>query len=280
MPKLGKQTDEVGVVSTQPRWRNGLAVVPMRVFLGCLFVFAGYAKLSYPGFLDPNNQTGFKAILVGIKSGSPIGGLLQPMIDHSSFFGHLTAYSEIAIGLGLLVGLLTRLAALGGIALTTLIALSVNWSSIKQYTGSYGWYTSVDIAVAVALTVFVLGGSGPLSGDWLFGWLRARRRAVAPSDGYHQPSVEESMERLRPGPGFLPMQPEFDDSDTRAEREADTAVHRASDQGWAADDTRDDEAAGASREPATVVSRPFEGARIDEPDLIDEHDDLPPAPGV
>lgn len=279
MAKLTKQTDEVAVAPTQPRWRNGLAVVPMRVFLGCLFTFAGYAKLSYPGFLDSNNQAGFKAILVGIKSGSPIGGLLQPMIDHAGFFGHLTAFAEIAIGLGLLVGLLTRVAAVGGIALTTLIALSVNWSSIKQYTGSYGWFTSVDIAVAVALTVFVLGGAGPLSGDRLFGWLRARRRGIAPSDGYHQPSIEESMERLRPGPGFLPMQPEFDDrdDDRRNDRGRDDRGRHDIGRGEKAGD---DEVLEDSREPATVVSRHPEGARIDEPDLLDEHDDLPPAPGV
>ena len=41
-----------------------------------------------------------------------------PLTDHASLFGHVTAFAEIAIGLGLLVGLLTRIAALGGMVLT------------------------------------------------------------------------------------------------------------------------------------------------------------------
>ena len=99
------------------------------------------------------------------KHGTPIGGLLGPLTDHPSLFGHITAFAEIAIGLGLLVGLLTRLAALGGMVLTALIVLSIDWGGVKQYTGSSGWFTSVDLAVAAALSVFLLGGAGPFSLD-------------------------------------------------------------------------------------------------------------------
>jgi thiosulfate dehydrogenase [quinone] large subunit len=189
-----------GTVKTprMSRFANSWAILPMRAFLGALFVFAGYAKFSYPGFFDPKSQVGLKATIDAVKADSPIGGLLGPLSSHSSLFGHVTAVAEIAIGLGLLVGLLARIAALGGIALTTLIALTVNWNGIKQYTASSGWFTSVDIAVAVALTVFVIGGAGPLSLDRAI-WA-ARTRRLAKDDGdpsFNDSEIEDSRRRLR-----------------------------------------------------------------------------------
>jgi thiosulfate dehydrogenase [quinone] large subunit len=285
IPPEGAPSAVAATAVKPPLFRNSWAVVPVRVFLGALFIFAGYAKLTYPGFLDPQNETGFKATLVGVKDGSPIGGMLQPMIDHPVFFGYLTAYSEIAIGLGLVVGLLTRLAALGGITLTTMIALTVNWTSIKQYTGSYGWYTSVDIVAAVALTIFVIGGSGPASGDRLFWWLRARRRAAEPSDGYHQPSADEAMARLRGAePDYPPMAPPMaaetsvlpvvpPSGEGAGERQTDDQPERST-------DTPTGELRSFDRQADNQLAEEYptqEHARIDEDDLIDEQD-FPPSP--
>jgi thiosulfate dehydrogenase [quinone] large subunit len=180
---------------------NSWPVLPMRVFLAALFLFAGYAKLSYPGFFDPSSPSGLKASVDAVKHGTPIGAALGPLSDHPSLFGHVTAYAELAIGLGLLVGLLTRLAALGGMVLTTLIVLSIDWGGVKQYTGSSGWFTSVDLAVAVALSVFLLGGAGPLSLDWLIARTRARRRAREDDEpGFRDNDLEDSRRRLQGEP--------------------------------------------------------------------------------
>ncbi|HST49170.1 DoxX family protein [Jatrophihabitans sp.] len=185
------------------RWRaNGWPVLPLRLFLAALFCFAGYAKFSYPGFFDPNSRNGFKSAVDAARNGdTPIGGALGPLSDHASLFGHLTAYAEIAIGLGLLVGLLTRLAALGGMALTTLIVLSINWNGVKEYTGSSGWFTSVELALAAALSVFLLGGPGPLALDNLF--IRARERQRARDDAepsFRESEIEDSRRRLQGEP--------------------------------------------------------------------------------
>jgi thiosulfate dehydrogenase [quinone] large subunit len=188
---------------------NGWPVLPLRIFLAALFGFAGYAKLSYPGFFDPASPTGLAKIMQSAKdSGVPIGRALQPLIDHSSFFGHLTAFAEIAVGLGLLVGLLTRLAALGGMALVGLIVLSVNWPGVREYTASSGWFTSVDLAVGAALSVFVLGGSDALSLDAAIGAIRRRRQGAEDSEpGFRDNETEESRRRLQGDPA-LPSRPE------------------------------------------------------------------------
>jgi thiosulfate dehydrogenase [quinone] large subunit len=179
------------------RFSNGYPVTPLRVFLAALFLFAGWAKLSYPGFFDPNSLTGLKASVQSAK-GTPLGGALSPLSDHPSLFGHITAFAEIAIGLGLLVGLLTRIAALGGMVLTAMIALSINWNGIKEYTGSSGWFTSVDLAVAAALSVFLLGGAGPLSLDGLIRAMRRRRHARDDAEpGFRDNELNESRARLQ-----------------------------------------------------------------------------------
>ncbi|MDQ1743617.1 MAG: thiosulfate dehydrogenase (quinone) large subunit [Pseudonocardiales bacterium] len=188
------------------RWRaNGWPVVPLRLFLAALFGFAGYAKFSYPRFFDPASPNGFKAAVDAARHNTPIGGLMGPLADHASFFGHLTAVAEIAIGLGLLVGLLTRLAALGGMALTTMIVLSINWGGVKEYTGSSGWFTSAELAIAAALSVFLLGGAGPFALDNLF--VRARERQRARDDaepGFRDSEYEDSRRRLQGEPAPVP----------------------------------------------------------------------------
>ncbi len=199
--------------STQPvparRRSNGWPVLPMRIFLAALFLFAGYAKLAYPHFFDPNSLGGFASSVRAAKTGTPLGGLLGPLSDHPSVYGHITAYAEIAIGLGLLVGLLTRIAALGGMVLMALIVLSVDWGGVKQYTGSSGWFTSVDLAVGAALSVFLLGGAYPLSLDALLWRARLRRRARDDAEpGFRDNEVAESRARLQGQPLATEAYPE------------------------------------------------------------------------
>jgi thiosulfate dehydrogenase [quinone] large subunit len=188
------------------RFSNSWATVPLRIFLAALFLFASYAKLTYPGFFDPKASFGFHSAVQNAKDGNtPLSSLMGPLVDHSSLFGHVTAFAELAIGLGLLVGLLTRIAALGGIVLAASIVLSINWPEVKQYTGNGGWFTSVDLAVIAALSVFVLGGAGPLSLDGGISALRARRNArqdaAEPSFINREEDLEDSRRRLRGEPG-------------------------------------------------------------------------------
>jgi thiosulfate dehydrogenase [quinone] large subunit len=189
------------VVKTR-RFTNSWATVPLRIFLAGVFLFAAYAKLTYPGFFDPKSSFGFHSSVQNAKDGNtPLSSIMGPLADHSSLFGHITAFAELAIGLGLLVGLLTRIAALGGMVLAASIVLSINWPEVKEYTGNGGWFTSVDLAVIAALSVFLLGGAGPLSLDAAVSALRARRNArrdaAEPTFANQEEDLENSRRRLR-----------------------------------------------------------------------------------
>ena len=200
--RRGDYYDDDGTDTKPRRFANSWAVVPMRLFLASVFLFAAYAKLTYPGFFDPNASFGFHSAVQSAKDAhTPLSSLMGPLASHTSTFGHITAFAELAIGLGLLVGLLTRVAAAGGMLFTGTIVLSINWPSVRQYTGNGGWFTSVDLAVIAALSVFVLGGAGPLSLDAGIGVLRCRRRArqdaMDPSFTNHAADLEDSRRRLR-----------------------------------------------------------------------------------
>src|ERR1700726_374606 len=74
------------------RYLAGWALLPLRVFLGGTFLFAGLQKLTNPGFFTASNPTSIQAQLAGAARRSPIHGLL-------SHLGHLAVPLGIAIAL-------------------------------------------------------------------------------------------------------------------------------------------------------------------------------------
>jgi thiosulfate dehydrogenase (quinone) large subunit len=144
---------------TDPRW----ILLPLRGYLAFTFLYAGLSKIADRRFLDKSDPTSMYATLVAVKAQSPIGGLLGPVQDHAFAFGLLMAFGEIAVGLGMLLGLFARVAALGGMAISLSLFLTVSWNATP-------WYTGADIVYFFALTPILLGGAGPLSAD---GWLAA-----------------------------------------------------------------------------------------------------------
>src|SRR5438067_8789727 len=94
-------------------------LLPLRLFLGITFLYAGIQKLTDPQFFNPS-ATGFigKQIMA-FAHGSPIHNvLLHVALPHAVFFGLLVACGEIAIGIGTLLGFLFRPAAFFGILLS------------------------------------------------------------------------------------------------------------------------------------------------------------------
>jgi thiosulfate dehydrogenase [quinone] large subunit len=93
----------------------GMALLPLRLFLGATFVYAGVQKLSDPGFLHPGAPTFIGTQLQGFAHGTPGGFLLRAFaIPHPQLVGVVTAVVEIGVGVLAFAGLLTRLAARWG----------------------------------------------------------------------------------------------------------------------------------------------------------------------
>ncbi|HZC51567.1 MAG TPA: Rieske 2Fe-2S domain-containing protein [Mycobacterium sp.] len=155
------------VVQRDPRW----IVLVLRGYLGFTFVYAGLSKVA-GNFLDSSSPTSMHATLLAVRAQSPIGGLLGPVEHHSFAFGLLIAMGETAVGIGMLLGLFTRLAAVGGMLISLSLFLTVSWNATP-------WYTGADIVYLFAFTPVLLGGAGPLSAD---GWLATARASDSSVD--------------------------------------------------------------------------------------------------
>lgn len=133
-------------------------LLPLRGFLGVTYVYAALQKLHDPAFLDPAAPGSFAAQAAAFKHTSPVGFALGPAHDHALLFGLLIAFGELAVGLGTLLGLWTRLAAAGGVLLALTFFLTVSWNTDPYYYGS-------DLGFAVAFLTLALAGPGRWSLD-------------------------------------------------------------------------------------------------------------------
>ncbi len=148
----------------------GWSLLPLRLFLGGTFVFAGLQKIANPGFFDRSNPTSIQSQLASAARVSPIHGLVAHLEPHAVALGVVIALAEVAVGAATLAGLWTRVAAAGGMLLSFSLFLTVSFHSSPYYTGS-------DIVFVFAWTpLLVAGAGGVLSADAL-----ARDRARARS---------------------------------------------------------------------------------------------------
>jgi thiosulfate dehydrogenase (quinone) large subunit len=135
------------------RFAAGWALLPLRAFLGFTFVFAGLQKLANPEFFNASNPASIQAQMAGAALRSPIHSLISPLTHVAVPLGILIALGEIAVGLGALLGLWTRVAAVGGVLISFMLFLTVSYHSSPYYTGS-------DIVFVFAWTPLVVAGAG------------------------------------------------------------------------------------------------------------------------
>ncbi|GGQ61659.1 hypothetical protein GCM10010195_16470 [Kitasatospora griseola] len=163
-----------GTAARIGQWKaaaSRLALLPLRLFLGVTFVYAGFDKLSDAHYLaGAGDAASFYSQTRAAQAGSPIGWTLAPALHAPTFFGLLIAFGELAVGLGTLFGLWGRIAALGGALLSATLWLSVSFHTTPYYLGN-------DLAYLMAWTPLVLAGTPYLSVDGYLAARAARDRA-------------------------------------------------------------------------------------------------------
>ena len=143
---------------------RGLAygTVPLRLFLGATFVYAGLQKIADPGFLQPGASTYIGTQLQGFAANSPIGFLLQIFaLPAPQLAGIGVIAGELVIGVLVLLGLarLTgwddgyEVAANLGLAAAACLALFSQWRSTAA---RLGWAWANGLVPIISLLVFAL----------------------------------------------------------------------------------------------------------------------------
>ena len=168
--------------------RAGLFWLPIRLFVGFTWLEAGYHKFSGTGWMDGGAALkGFWTAAVAVpEKGSPAitydwyRSFIQTLLDNQAYtwFAPLIAFGEMAVGLGLLLGALTGIAAFFGALMNMSFLLAGSASSNPvMFTLAIGLMLAWKVAGYYGLDRYIL----PLLGTpWHPGTL-APQRAGGPT---------------------------------------------------------------------------------------------------
>ncbi|WP_129841896.1 DoxX family membrane protein [Streptomyces sp. RFCAC02] len=150
VPGLGAGGRGAGRREAAARW----APLPLRLFLGGTFLYAGIDKFTdvrpFSGAMD----TGAVERMVSLaRDGAAAPGLSDLLLKEPGLLGTGAGLAEILVGAALLLGLLTRWAAGAGALLTLGMWLTVSWSSDPYYMGQ-------DLPYLVGFVTLALIGPG------------------------------------------------------------------------------------------------------------------------
>ncbi|GHO90697.1 hypothetical protein KSF_007450 [Reticulibacter mediterranei] len=112
-------------------------LIPLRLFLGITFVYAGIQKLTDPQFFNSSAPGYIGKQIIGFAHDSPLHDLFIGLLaSHALAAGLLVINGEIAIGLGALFGLLLRPAAFFGLLLSLVFFFSASWHVFPYFYGA------------------------------------------------------------------------------------------------------------------------------------------------
>ncbi|THA35940.1 DoxX family membrane protein [Streptomyces sp. A1547] len=146
------------------------ALLPLRIFLGVTFVYAGLDKLTDPAFLSASGPGSIGEQMHGVRDTSAIPALVDWALLSPVGFAVVLAIGELLVGLGVLAGLLTRIAATGGALISLSLWLTVSWQVSPYYYGN-------DLIYLMAWIPMILAGAPYLSLDSVIRSRRSRRTA-------------------------------------------------------------------------------------------------------
>jgi len=142
------------------QWLPSTLLLPLRLFMGATFLYAGVQHLTDPSYFDPSRPGFIGRLITQYAVGSPLHDFLLGVVEpHAVAFGYLVAAGEFLIGLAVIFGLLFRIACAAGLALNLTFFLSATWTVFPFYFGS-------DIVFAVGwLTLLLTGPQASISID-------------------------------------------------------------------------------------------------------------------
>src|SRR5215472_17714127 len=123
------------------RWA-AYGTLPLRMFLGVTFVYAGLQKIADPGFLQPGSSTYIGTQLQAFAAQSPIGFLISTFaLATPQLTGIGVIATELAIGALVISGIATRWAAAAGALVNLTFFLTASWMVQPYFLGQDSIYT-------------------------------------------------------------------------------------------------------------------------------------------
>ncbi|MEY9938737.1 DoxX family protein [Streptacidiphilus sp. MAP5-3] len=139
----------------------GLVLLPLRVFLGCISVYAGFSKLCDPVYFDGGARGSMMHWLQALHPWSVAQPLLALAMDHPVGAGLVVAFVQINVGVLAILGLWQRASAAVAMMLSVALLVTVSWRAVPVYD-------TPEIIFLAAWSPLLLAGAPMFSLD---GWL-------------------------------------------------------------------------------------------------------------
>ena len=168
-------------------------ILPLRIFMGATFLYAGLQHLTDPSYFDPSKPGYIGHLVAQYAVGSPIHDFLLGVVaPNAVMFGYMVAVGESLIGIAVLLGFLYRIAALAGLMLNFTFFLSATWNAFPFYFGS-------DIVFVLCwLTLLLAGPQQGLSIDTAIAKRAPKLRWLAPAPLQLPVAAEPAQQEMKP----------------------------------------------------------------------------------
>ncbi len=159
-PRSRRRTDDPSRHAYFPGRRMNLGVVllPLRVFLGFISIYAGMGKLCDPVYFDGGERGSMVKWLNALHPWDVAEPLRQFALAHPVGAGLVIAFLQVLVGVLTVLGCWQRVAAVIGAGLSAALLVTVSWKSVPVYDAP-------DIIYLAAWSPLIIAGAPVYSVD-------------------------------------------------------------------------------------------------------------------
>lgn len=140
------------------RMNLGVVLLPLRVFLGFIFIYAGMGKLCDPVYFDGGDRGSMVKWLNSLHPWALAEPLRDFALSHPVGAGLTVAFLQVVVGVLTILGLWQRVAAVIGALLSAALILTVSWKTVPAYDAP-------DIIYLAAWSPLIIAGAPVYSVD-------------------------------------------------------------------------------------------------------------------
>lgn len=140
------------------RMNLGVVLLPLRVFLGFISIYAGMGKLCDPVYFDGGERGSMVKWLNTLHPWEVAEPLRQFALQHPVGAGLVIAFLQVIVGVLTVLGLWQRVAAAVGALLSAALLLTVSWKTVPVYDAP-------DIIYLAAWSPLIIAGAPVYSVD-------------------------------------------------------------------------------------------------------------------
>lgn len=140
------------------RMNLGIVLLPLRVFLGFISIYAGMGKLTDPVYFDGGERGSMVSWLSSLEPWSIASPLHDFAISHPVGAGLTVAFLQVIVGVLTVFGLWQRCAAGVGALLSAALLVTVSWNAVAAYDAP-------DIIYLAAWSPLIIAGAPVYSLD-------------------------------------------------------------------------------------------------------------------